>query len=94
MDGSGFEMSFGSLDLFFGGLEALVGSPHPNVKEMMGDEHTSRGDSGREFTTGNYGVRTTSAIEYQFVVAPDKYDLKAAVAMMDPRAVAARLERV
>ena len=39
---------------------------------MMEKEHTERVDSEQVFTTGNYELRTTSAIEYAFVVTPDK----------------------
>ncbi len=37
----------------------------------MADEHTSRGDSTREFTTSNYDLHTSSAVEWAFVATPD-----------------------
>ena len=64
-------LQYSSLSAFFGGLERLVGSPDPNIKERMANEHAARGDSSRPFTTGNYGVTTTSAIEWAFVATPD-----------------------
>ena len=48
MDGSGFEMSFGSLDLFFGGLEGIIGPPqmiNGSLLESMRHEHTAEKDS-------------------------------------------------
>ena len=65
-------LEYGNLNIFFGGLERLVGSPHPKVRAMMEDEHTKRGDSAKEFTTSNYEVHTTSAIEWAFVATPDE----------------------
>ena len=57
---------------FFGGLEAKIGPPRPNVRKAMEDEHTVASDSRDEFTTGNYGVTTTPETEWWFVVEPDK----------------------
>ena len=99
------EMSYSGLDTFFGGLESVVGSPNPNLRQTMEDEHTKRADAGQEFTTryaaplagplcccydppaplplkvvarsaphtlspphSNYDVKTTSRIEWSFVV--------------------------
>ena len=45
------EMSYSGLDTFFGGLESVVGSPNPNLRQTMEDEHTKRADAGQEFTT-------------------------------------------
>jgi len=69
-DGQYFTLSYGGLETFFGGLEALVGSPTPQLREAMNKEHTEALDSRVKFTTGNYHVKTTSEIEYWFVVAP------------------------
>ena len=65
-------LEYGSLSTFFGGLEALVGTPNHSVKQTMEDEHTRRDDSEREFVTQNYDVRTSSAVEWAFVATPDK----------------------
>ena len=64
------ELTYSGLDTFFGGLEGIVGSPNPKVLEGMEHEHT-RGPSTESkdwFITGNYHVRTTSEIEWAFVV--------------------------
>ena len=65
------ELSFGGLDRFFRGLEGLIGPPSPRVHEEMADEHCDRGDSDQEFTTGNYGITTTSRLEWSFVTDLD-----------------------
>ena len=65
-------LEYGSLSVFFGGLEGLVGSPNPKVMEAMTEEHSARSDSERDFTTSNYDLRTTSAVEWAFVATPDK----------------------
>ena len=64
-------LEYGSLSVFFGGLEALVGSPNPKVMATMAEEHSARSDSELDFTTGNYELRTTSAVEMAFVATPD-----------------------
>ena len=43
--------SYSGLDTFFGGLESVVGSPDPNLRKTMEDEHTECADAGQEFTT-------------------------------------------
>ena len=45
------ELSYSGLDTFFGGLESIVGSPNPNLRRTMEDEHTKGADAGQEFTT-------------------------------------------
>ena len=65
-------LEYGSLSVFFGGLEGLVGSPNPMVMEAMAGEHSARSDSTRDFTTSNYDLRTTSAVEWAFVATPDQ----------------------
>jgi len=69
--GGGFELEFGQLEAFFGGLEAVVGSPAPKVKDGMEAEHCSRDDSEVEFTVDNYGIVTTSKTEWVFVADPE-----------------------
>lgn len=66
-------LSYSGLDAFFGGLEGIIGSPSPNLHEGMCREHTQGPDSGQEFETFNYGVRTTSSTEWKFVAEPDKF---------------------
>ena len=65
-------LEYGSLNTFFGGLEAMVGTPCANARDAMAAEHTERDDSHAELTTGNYGLTTTSAIEWAFSATPDK----------------------
>ena len=45
------ELSYSGLDTFFGGLESVVGSPDPNLRQTMEDEHTKRADADQEFMT-------------------------------------------
>ncbi|CAK0788615.1 unnamed protein product, partial [Prorocentrum cordatum] len=66
-----FTMAFGGLNVFYGGLEALIGSPSARVLEAMVHEHCEEKDSSKEFTTGNYGVTTTSKAEWLFVANPE-----------------------
>ena len=62
------EMSFGGLDAFYGGLEAQIGPPQPQVFEGMEAEHLRGADADAEWTTANYGLSTTAAAEWRFVV--------------------------
>ena len=71
-----FEMSFANLSTFFAGLEGLIGSPNPRVMDAMREEHCSSCESTIEFVTGNYGVSTTSAQEWDFVVTKSGEDRK------------------
>lgn len=68
-EGAGL-LSYGGLNKFFGGLEAVVGVPSPRVHEAMMGEHTEREDSNLEFKTPNYGITTTSKSEWNFVADP------------------------
>jgi hypothetical protein len=70
VQGQGSELSYGDLNVFFGGLEAIVGSPHPMVEEGMSREHCTSADSFVPFTTDNYLIQTTSQMEWWFVVDP------------------------
>lgn len=65
-----FTLHYGKLDMFYSGLEGRLGRPQPNLYVAMEDEHTRSIDSRDEFTTSNYGVETTSQIEWWFVVDP------------------------
>ena len=66
------QMQMHGLDAFFGGLEGLVGAPRNNMLDAMVADHTKRADSRLPFTTGNYGITTTSNIEWRFVYEPDQ----------------------
>lgn len=70
-EGDVFTMSYGGIDTFFGGLEKLLGPPSPQLATAVMREHCSAADSDVEFTTANYGVTTTSRVEFFFVVDPE-----------------------
>ena len=64
-------LSYSGLNTFFGGLEAKVGSPQPDVHMAMAAEHMKKEDSIERITTENYGITTTSSIEWRFVAEPE-----------------------
>ena len=69
-----FQMSYGSLSLFYGGLESLLGPPkmvRGSLFNAMEGEHTAEKDSFIMFTTPN-GVTTQSATEWEVVSAPSR----------------------
>ena len=68
---STFTLAYTGRSTFFGGLEALIGTPSPNLRVAMEAEHCASPDSQDEFTTANYGIHTRSDIEWYFVVDPD-----------------------
>ncbi len=63
-------LSYSDLSTFFHGLEKQVGPPDPNVQSTMCAEHTEKDDAFKEFKTDNYGVTTTSAVEWDFAMQP------------------------
>ena len=69
-----FQMSYGSLSLFYGGLESLLGPPkmlHGSLLAAMEGEHTTEKDSCISFSTPN-GVTTQSATEWEIVIHPSR----------------------
>ena len=66
-EGSGFDLEYAGLKNFFGGLEAVVGAPNPNVLSGMRREHCNEVDSIEPFITPNYKMQTTTRIEWWFV---------------------------
>ena len=64
-----FELAYGTLEVFFQGLEGMLGPPSMHVMEGMEREHCASADSDATFTTSN-GMKTTSRDEYEFVVRP------------------------
>ena len=70
----------GGLDVFFGGLEALLGPPQvakdpvaggvPTIRRSLEIEHTESRDSTTEFRSSN-GCTTTSANEWSVAYAPE-----------------------
>ena len=65
------------------GLDGKLGSPNPRVEEAVRWEHCESSDSKKEFTTQNYGVKTTPCTEYLLVTAPDT--LGEGIPREDPR---------
>ena len=65
-----FEMVFDGTESFFAGLEGKLGPPNPRLREAMEREHVRSADSADDFETTNYWVRTTSRLEWWYVVDP------------------------
>ena len=76
-------MSYGSLSLFYGGLESLLGPPQmhkdpelpdapPSLIKAMANEHCASADSHEAFATTT-GVSTTAAMEWEIVTAECKH---------------------
>ena len=65
-----FTLSFAELPIFFAGLTSIVGPPKPNLMKAMEDEHLQAANSKDEWTTGNYGIKTTPETEWFFVTDP------------------------
>ena len=70
-DGGAFELRYGDLSTFYGGLVAKIGPPNPKVRLAMAREHTDSDDSRDPFSTANYAVTTTAETEWLFVVEPE-----------------------
>jgi hypothetical protein len=67
-----FQMSYGSLSLFYGGLESLLGPPkmlRGSLLNSMESEHCQERDAMTQFTTSN-GVTSTSMEEWEVVTNP------------------------
>ena len=67
MEARTYEMAFGSLDLFFGGLEGIIGPPQMVLGSLMNSmaaDHCSNKDSTIFFTSSN-GVSTFSEQEWK-----------------------------
>ena len=73
---SKFEMAFGGLETFYGGLEKYVGLPDVPVEKALEGEHTKRCDSFRDFEATNLGITTKSIWEYWFVADPSQEKVK------------------
>jgi hypothetical protein len=61
---------FATLNDFYRGPEALIGTPNPKVLQGMEIEHCRRKNAKTEFTTPNYNVTTMPSLEWEFVVCP------------------------
>ena len=64
-----FPIKGGTLKDFNGGITARVGAPNPDIEAGVRNEHLNSADSHEEFTTGNYGITTTPAKEYELVIS-------------------------
>ena len=75
-----FQMSYGSLSLFYGGLESLLGPPQMSKEHQgedavaslfksMDNDHCAMADSKELFETPN-GMTSKSCIEWEIVVDP------------------------
>ena len=62
-----FELAYGTKADFFAGLEPRIGAPKPNILDAMVREHCHGPDAERPWTTGNYGITTTSKKEFLLV---------------------------
>ena len=72
-EGGTFQMAFGSLSTFFGGLEGQIGPPKMidgSLKEGMRSEHCEQPDSQLAFKTSNGFEGVTSELEWEFVTEP------------------------
>ena len=65
-----FTLAFAELPIFFAGLSSIVGPPKPNLMKAMEDEHLQAANSKDEWTTGNYGIKTTPETEWLFATNP------------------------
>ena len=65
-------LQYGTLSTFYSGLSGVIGPPSPNLADAMRREHCASDDSLMHFTSNNYGILTSSQIEYAFVVAPEE----------------------
>ena len=77
MEDGAITLAYGDASVYFGGLRALVGPPLPEG-EVAGvvTEHCNAADSSTDFCGGNYGVVTSSKVEYNFVVDPTERSLQ------------------
>mmetsp|Transcript_4287 Transcript_4287/g.12437 ORF Transcript_4287/g.12437 Transcript_4287/m.12437 type:complete len:2062 (+) Transcript_4287:1297-7482(+) len=69
MDGA-FMGRFATLEDFYKGPEERIGVPNPDIFKGCKQEHTLRHNAERKFTTSNYGITTSPALEWEFVVCP------------------------
>ena len=62
------------MTIFWDGLVRLVGKPDASrgLDRAIAREHCDAGDTHEPFEARNYGIVTTSFVEYHFVAAPDK----------------------
>jgi hypothetical protein len=61
---------YATLEDFYKGPEALIGTPNPNIEKGMKAEHCYRINAKEYFITPNYNVLTYPQLEWEFVVDP------------------------
>ena len=76
---AGFDLKYGTLNDFRGGLHGLLGEDMParrDVLSAMEADHVQFADCDTTFEVYNYGTVTTSRFEFYFVVDPSSTRLK------------------
>lgn len=68
--------AYGSIENFHMQLEDILGKPKKLLFDAMEKEHCQSADSDLEFKSSHYDIRTTSKIEWKFVVSPNDATLK------------------
>lgn len=68
-------LGHGPIDDFHKGLTAFLGPPKKLIFEAMEREHCHSADSHAQFYTSNYGITTSSNIEWMFVLDPSARNL-------------------
>jgi hypothetical protein len=70
----GKELVFADLDDFYRGAEARIGIPNVDLWEGMYREHCCRSTKRKAFITNNYGLFTTSELEWYWITDSAKCD--------------------
>lgn len=65
-----YELEYGTLESFFGGLERMLGPPNTNLMSAMTREHTQSANSEKPFSASNYHTETCPLYEWWFVTDP------------------------
>jgi hypothetical protein len=65
------ELKGGTLDDFYEGVTGVCGEPDTDIEKGMREEHTESNDSLVEFSTGNYGLTTCAAKEWELLEVPN-----------------------
>jgi hypothetical protein len=63
------QLKGGVLEDFLHGVTGIVNEPHADLEKGMMEEHTERPDSHVMFSTGNSGLTTYPALEYELVAS-------------------------
>lgn len=71
IESGAFTLQLGGPSFYFSGLSSITGPAQADRMAGLRAEHRAAADSDICFTTGNYGITTTSRIEFTLVVEPD-----------------------